>query len=38
MFKGIQIYNSNMETTAHSSNIKVDFGIVRGGIGLTMTF
>ncbi|MDY6436753.1 MAG: hypothetical protein SPK72_04215 [Bacteroidales bacterium] len=38
MFKGIQIYNSNLETTAHSSNIKVDFGLVRGGIGLTMTF
>ena len=36
--KGVQIYNSNLETTAHSSNIKVDFGIVRGGIGLTMTF
>jgi len=38
IIKGVRIYNSNIETSQHLDNVKLEFGLVSGGIGLTMYF
>lgn len=36
--KGVQIYNSNLESLPNSNNINLELGFVPGGIGLILTF
>ena len=36
--KGVAIYNSNLSKTAYGGGVEIDFGLVPGGVGLTLSF
>ena len=36
--KGVAIYNANLGATSYGGIIQVDFGLVPGGVGLTLSF
>lgn len=36
--KGVAIYNSSLGETSYGGNFKFDFGLVPGGVGLTLSF
>ena len=36
--KGVAIYNSNLSKTAYGRGVEIDFGLVPGGVGLTLSF
>lgn len=36
--KGVAIYNANLGTTSYGGTIQFDFGLVPGGVGLTLSF
>ena len=38
LVKGVSIYNDNLGTTSFGIPIELDFGLVPGGIGLTLSF
>jgi hypothetical protein len=36
--KGVAIYNANLGATSYGGSIQLDFGLVPGGVGLTLSF
>ena len=36
--KGVAIYTSNLSKTAYGGGVEIDFGLVPGGVGLTLSF
>lgn len=36
--KGVAIYNANLGATSYGGNVQLDFGLVLGGVGLTLSF
>ncbi|MCR5036461.1 MAG: hypothetical protein K6A73_03970 [Bacteroidales bacterium] len=38
ILKGVQIYNSNLETPSQSDDVKLEVGFVPGGVGFTLYF
>jgi hypothetical protein len=38
MTKGARIYNGNLGMTSCGEPIQLDFGLVPGGVGLTLSF
>lgn len=36
--KGVAIYNGNLGATSYGYNVELDFGLVPGGVGLTLSF
>ena len=36
--KGVAIYNGNLGATSYGNNVNLDFGLVPGGVGLTLSF
>ena len=35
---GVAIYNENLGKTSHGDTVQLDFGLVPGGVGLTLSF
>ncbi len=36
--QGVAIYNANLGATSYGGSIQLDFGLVSGGVGLTLSF
>ena len=36
--QGVAIYNANLGSTSYGGSIQLDFGLVPGGVGLTLSF